>query len=136
MPTSHRKTRTRQTVRATPLAKKPTPSPAGPPALPISLEVMATILREDATELRRALTAARLALKEFVEDTGPGDFSMEAYIRDYAEVRGPFHDQVARAIALDPGNIEGDLVNAYAAPGILFGMSLAWLMLGGTDGAR
>jgi hypothetical protein len=116
--------------------KTKTATRATPAALPISLTVMTTILREDHKELRRALTAARQALDEFVEDTGPGDFFMEGYIRDYAVVRGPFRDAAARAVAIDPGNMEGDLVNAYAVPGVLFGMSLAWLMLGGTDGGR
>ena len=87
-----------------------------PEPLPISRLTMAGIMKEDPAELR-------------------DDVTFEHYITDYALVRGPYReDDATRAVAVDPGNIDGGSISAYATPAILGGMAFAWLIL--TDGVR
>jgi len=86
-----------------------------PELLPISLLTMAGIMKEDPAELR-------------------DDVTFEHYITDDALVRGPYREHAARAVAVDPGNIDGGLIVAYATPALPAGMAFAWLIL--TDGVR
>ena len=117
--------------------KTPTKTQTAPQALPLELTLLAaTIMERDPDELRLALSAAREALESVTE--GPEDCHnrISEYIRIHAEERGPCADGVQKALAADPGNLGGDLYTGYATPGLLAGLSLAWLILRGEGGTR
>jgi hypothetical protein len=59
----------------------------------------------------------------------------EEFIQPYAE-HGPHAASVRKALDADPGNMVGPLMSAYAEPGILAGIALAYLAFGpGSDSA-
>jgi hypothetical protein len=104
-------------------------------SLPIDLAAVARLTTDssDIAELRRAFTVAREALEDYAEGSEGEECHdrISEYIREYAEERGPFAETAQQALDVDPGNMSGNLQNAYSAPAFLAGLSIAWLMLRG-----
>jgi hypothetical protein len=116
-------------------ARKKTMRPARQPRpLPTALLAVAALVNvaNDTETLAAALAAARAAVK----NTPGGDCDdISEFIRRYA-IAGPFGGSVAKALLLDPGNIDGDLHNAYAHPALLAGISLAYLVFSNDGGVQ
>jgi hypothetical protein len=96
------------------------------PEVPVQLRALAALLHVTDGNLGAALVAAKRAAES------PEDYPdvIHAYIRRWAET-GPHKDDVARAVAVDPGNIDGGLHNAYATPALLAGVAFACVIFGG-----
>lgn len=105
--------------------------------VPQQLMVLMAMLGErDQKEALSALTAARHAIRDFsYSDDADGSGSIFGYVARSGET-GLWAKSVARAYALDPGNINGDLINAFGRPAVIAGLAFAWLVLTNDGGAR
>jgi hypothetical protein len=99
-------------------------------ALPSELALLAGVLRADPVDLQNALTAAHEELVRYADPTNDHrTIDFEGFIQPYAEF-GPCASQVRKALDADRGNMVGELMRAYAHPGVLAGLSLAWFTFG------
>jgi hypothetical protein len=105
-------------------------------ALPTELALLAGVLRSDPADMHSALTAARAVLMRYADPENDNRrIEFDEFIQPYAE-HGPHAASVRKALDADPGNMVGTLMSAYAEPGILAGIALAYLAFGpGSDTA-
>ena len=111
------------------------------PPIPLTLRVLATLIGEhDDRKIRQALTAVRKALREELGDEF-GD-AIHAYIEQSART-GSFKADFANAKKLEDRldddkafNLSGGIHNAYAQPGLLAGLTFAYVLLTNDGGAR
>jgi hypothetical protein len=96
------------------------------PHIPLQLRTLAKLLNQG--DEKKLLGEALTAAKQVLSDLGEYPDAIHDFIGRSAET-GPYKKGVARAIAVDPGNIDGDLHNAYGIPGLLAGIAFAYVFL-------
>ena len=118
-------------MKKSPKARTPKSTPK--PRVPLLLAAVASMIQErNDAELVEALEAARRAMREHARGEYPD--SIHEFIDRYAQHAPYVKDvQAARDAAID---VDGSLHNAYATPGLLAGIALAYIVLTNEGGVR
>lgn len=113
--------KTRASVRTR--SAKPAPLPFGVLALSALIGTQGD--PEDVKMWRRALEVAK---KRLIDQPQYPEDEMLSWVQQEAEA-GVYGDSMRRAMAVDPGNITGDLLNGIGGPALRVGLCLAYLVL-------